>query len=147
LLDNFSRHMNRAAIGVERLLAIRGDQVLLRVRADEHGGRPVFAVDGVDFVGHLLLHVLPLAFNTIRHYGLLAPAAKAERLALARSLLPMPSPNPLAAEGAREFMQRLAAIDIERCTHCAIGCWCCVEGLPADRAALSAIVRSCRRPP
>lgn len=92
-------------------MAIRGEQVLLRVRADERGGKRIVAVDGVAFVGRFLQHVLPSGFKRIRHYGLLAPAAKAQRLALARSLLQMPMPNPHAVEDAAAFMRRVAAIE------------------------------------
>ncbi len=123
VLDYLSRYTQRTAIGNERLMAIRGQQVLLRVRGDERGGK------------------------RIRHYGLLAPAAKAQRLALARSLLQMPMPNPHAVEDAAAFMRRVAAIDIERCTHYHTGRWRCVQSLPAERAALAAITTSCRGPP
>jgi hypothetical protein len=147
LLDYLSRYTQRTAIGAERIVAIRGDQVLLRVRADASGGKRVIAIDGVQFIARLLQHVLPAGLKRIRHYGLLAPAAKAERLALARKLLAMPAPNPRAAEDARAFMQRVAAIDIERCPHCRIGRWCCVQTIPADRSALAAIAAACRGPP
>jgi hypothetical protein len=147
VLDYLSRYTNRTAVGGERLLAIRGEQVLLRVRADGQGGRRVVAIDGVQFVGRLLQHVLPPGFKRIRHYGLLAPAAKAQRLALARTLLAMPPPNPRAVEDAREFMQRVAAIDIERCDHCRTGRWRCVQTMSIDRAALARIASPCRGPP
>ena len=41
--------------------------------------------------------------------GLLAPSAKAQRMA-------MPPANPAAAEAVDEFMQRVAGLDITRCT-------------------------------
>ncbi|MBN8507284.1 MAG: IS91 family transposase, partial [Burkholderiales bacterium] len=147
VLDYLSRYTQRTAIGTERLVAIRGDEVLLRVRADEHGGKRVVAVDGVQFVARFLQHVLPGGFKRIRHYGWLAPAAKTERLTLARALLAMPAPNPRAAEDAAAFMRRVAAIDIDRCTRCHTGRWRCVQLLPADRAALAAIAAACRGPP
>lgn len=147
VLDDLSRYTQRTAIGAERIAAIRGEQVLLRVRADEHGGKRVVAVDGVAFVARFLQHVLPPGFKRIRHFGLLAPAAKAPRLALARQLLAMPLPNPRAAEDAAAFMRRVAAIDIERCRHCRAGRWRCVQSLPAERTAPAAIVAACRGPP
>ena len=68
-------------------------------------------------------HVCPTGFKRIRHYGLLAPAAKARRMATARALLAMPAANPAAAEAVDEFKQRVAGIDITRCPHCASGRW------------------------
>ena len=46
-------------------------------------------MNGEQFIGRLLQHVLPPGFKRIRHYGLLAPAAKTERPAPARKVLAM----------------------------------------------------------
>ena len=93
VLDYLARYTHRTAIGNERLVAIDGEQVLLRVRADDTGGKRVIAMPGEQFIGRLLQHVLPPGFKRIRHYGLLAPATKTARLALARKLLAMPAPT------------------------------------------------------
>jgi hypothetical protein len=142
VLDYLSRYTHRTAIGNERLLAIEGDKVLLRVRADDTGGKRTIAIDGVEFIGRFLQHVLPEGFKRIRHYGLLAPAAKTRRLALARQLLAMPKANSRATEDAQAFMRRVAAIEIDRCPHCKIGRWRLVEQVLRDPAALAAIVPS-----
>ena len=148
VLDYLARYTHRTAIGNERLLGITGDKVLLRVRADASGGKRVIAVPGEQFIGRLLAHVLPSGFKRIRHYGLLAPAAKTERLAAARRLLAMPQANPHAAEDAQAFMRRVAAIDIACCPHCKLGRWCIVEQRSADHAAMAAALPSgCRGPP
>lgn len=55
--------------------------------------RKVTTLAGTEFVARLLQHVVPSGFRRIRHYGLLAPAAKAQRLATARALLRMPARN------------------------------------------------------
>ena len=60
----------------------------------------------------------PQGFKRIRHYGLLAPAAKTKRLALARELLAMPAANPQAREDAQAFMRRVAQLEINTCPHC-----------------------------
>jgi Putative transposase/Transposase zinc-binding domain len=152
VLDYLSRYTHRTAIGNERLVAIVGDKVLLRVRADHSGGgkrgKRTIAIDGVQFIARFLQHVLPPGFKRIRHYGLLAPATKTQRLALARQLLAMPAANPRALEDAQAFMRRVAGIEIDRCPHCKTGHWLVVEQVPADPAALSAIVpTACRGPP
>ena len=148
VLDDLARYTHRTAIGNERLVAIDGDKVLFRVRADDSGGKRIVAIDGTQFIGRLLQHVLPPGFKRIRHYGLLAPAAKTERLALARRLLAMPAANPRAREDAQAFMRRVAAIDVACCPHCRLGRWRVMQELAADLAALAAIVpASCRGPP
>lgn len=127
VLDYLSRYTHRTAIGNERLLAIEGDAmdglVRLRVRAGHHGGKRCITMPGQQFIHRLLQHILPTGFKLIRHDGLLAPAAKADRLALARQLLAMPAADPQLCEDAQAFMRRVAAIDIGRCTHCPNGRW------------------------
>jgi hypothetical protein len=151
VLDYLSRYTHRTAIGAERLVGITGDKVLVRVRADTTGGKRVIAIDGVQFIARLMQHVLPPGFKRIRHYGLLAPSIKTARLATARRLLAMPPANPRAVEDAQAFMRRVAAIEIERCTHCKVGHWCVVEQRSADHAAIAALMpvgsMGCRGPP
>jgi hypothetical protein len=148
VLDYLARYTHRTAIGNERLVAIKGDRVLLRVRADDCGSKRTIALQGAQLIGRLLQHVLPPGFKRIRHYGVLSPAAKTERLTLARQLLAMPAPNPQAREDAQAFMRRVAAIEIDCCPHCKIGHWRVLERLPANRSALAAAAPvTCRGPP
>jgi hypothetical protein len=126
-LDYLSRYTHRTAIGNERLQGQDASCVRLRVRVNKKDGKPQgkrsVAIDGVQFVGRLLQHVLPPGFKRIRHYGLLSPALKAEQLAQARRLLEMPAANPQAKEDAEVFMRRVAALEIGRCQHCGLGQW------------------------
>jgi len=50
VLDYLSRYTHRTAIGNERLVAIDGDHVRLRVRAD--AGKRVVSIDAEQFIGH-----------------------------------------------------------------------------------------------
>ena len=152
VLDYLSRYTHRTAIGNERLQAIEGCRVRLRVRASNANAQPQgkrsIAIDGTEFVGRLMQHVLPVGFKRIRHYGLLAPAAKSQRLALARQLLHMPQPNPRALEDAQAFVRRVTAIEIGRCPHCVLGRWQVVCERAADRVALAQVPPlACRGPP
>jgi hypothetical protein len=147
VLDYLSRYTHRTAVGNERLRAIEQDAVKLRVRKQAH--RPsVVRIGGAEFVGRFLQHVLPPGFKRIRHYGLLAPASKSQRLCAARTLLDMPQPNPVACEDANAFMRRIAAIEISRCTHCGRGHWIVLCEQPAHRRALAREPpMPCRHPP
>lgn len=149
VLDYLSRYTHRTAIGNERLLAIDGDKIRLRVRADNHGDKRNVTIDGEQFIGRLLQHVLPPGFKRIRHYGLLAPAAKTERMELARRALGMPAPNPQALEDAQDFMRRVASFEIACCPYCKTGHWQLVQTLSADHQALARIppLCVCRGPP
>ena len=123
-------------------MAIAGDQVRLRVRADEQGAKRCIALPGDQFIIRMLQHVLPAGLKRIRHYGLLAPAAKSERLALARQLLAMPKANALAREDAQSFMRRVAAIDIGACSHCKLGRWVVIACVQAQRRPCADIASS-----
>jgi hypothetical protein len=147
VLDYLSRYTHRTAIGNERLLAIEGEELRLRVRANESGRRSI-TVDGGEFVARLLQHVLPPGFKRIRHYGLLAPAAKRQRLTAARGVLGMPQPSEVTAENACAFMRRIANLEIGRCCWCADGRWQLVCERAADRGALARVPPlTCRGPP
>jgi len=150
VLDYLSRYTHRTAIGHERLVDMDDRAVRIRVRADADGlgHKRSIEIDGEDFIGRLMQHVLPSGFKRIRHFGLLAPAAKARRLATARQLLGLPQANPVAREQAQAFMQRVAAIDIDACPHCKAGKLRLVEQTRADRWALAELMpRGCRGPP
>ena len=139
VLDYLSRYTHRTAIGNERLVAIDDGRVRFRVRADAGGGKRTTAIDGVQFIGRLLQHVLPPGFKRIRHFGLLAPAAKTQRLALARQLLAMPAANPQLHEDALAFMRRVAAIDIGACPHCKLGRWVAIACVLPQRKATTEV--------
>lgn len=147
VLDYLSRYTHRTAIGNERLLGIEQGCVRLRVRKDGTH-RCIIALDGCEFLARLLQHVLPPGFKRIRHYGLLAPAAKQQRLVKARMLLGMPQADPLAVENAIAFMHRVAALQIARCPRCTDGYWQVICERGADRSMLAHVPPLvCRGPP
>lgn len=149
VLDYLSRYTHRTAVGNERLLGIEGEAVRLRVRASDTGGKRVVQIAGEEFIGRLLQHVLPSGFKRIRHYGLLAPAVKSERMSQARALLDMPQSQPQAIEDAQAFMRRVAALEIDTCPHCRVGRLRLVQLLAPLRSTTAETHRAtaCRGPP
>lgn len=153
VLEYLSRYTHRTAVSNERIMAIRDGHVLLKVRADESGGKRVIHIPGPVFIGRFLQHVLPPGFKRIRHFGLLSPARKRGRLAAARTALNVPAPSPVALEAAEVFMKRVAHKDIERCPCCRQGILRVVAVLPPQHAAANrlrpapACPPACRGPP
>jgi len=147
VLDYLSRYTHRVAISNERIVAVDAQGVRLRVRSDNHGGKRTVVIDGPTFISRFLQHVLPPGFKRIRHYGLLSPALKTERLAAARSALAMPAANSQAREDAAAFLKRVAGIDAVCCPHCGVGHWRTTEVLPPERAGPQAGTQHCRGPP
>jgi rubrerythrin len=118
VLAYLSRYTHRVAISNQRLLALDEHGVTFRWKDYRANGKMRYktmtlAVD--EFMRRFLLHVLPTGFHRIRHYGLLANAARREHLARARELLHVvPSatesqaPQPVAANLQPTFV----------CPHC-----------------------------
>ncbi len=150
VLEYLSRYTHRTAISNERIRSINGSEVAFSVRADDHGGKQLVRLDGVEFVRRFLLHVLPTGLKRIRHYGVLASSCKAAKLAQARAALAMPASNALARESAAAFVKRTAGIDAQQCPCCNAGRLRVVQTLAGPRqlpAASSTVLPQGRAPP
>jgi hypothetical protein len=121
VLEYLSRYTHRTAISNERIRSINEDEVTFTVRADDKGGKRRMRLPGQEFVRRFLLHVLPTGAKRIRHYGVLASSCKALKLAQARQALLMPAGNPKAVESAKDFMARVANLDVLQCPCCKLG--------------------------
>ena len=125
---------HETAYSNERLVGVRDGEVLFRVRERDHPGKKRIERLPVDtFISRFLSHVLPSGFKRIRHYGLLANCHKREQLALCRSALDMPTPDPAVIESVDAFMRRVAGIDVTRCTCCAHGTFRFMEAIAPAR--------------
>ena len=133
VLEYLSRYTHRTAIGNERIGTLTEAQVAFTVRADDGGGKRLIRLDGAEFIGRLMLHVLPTGIKRIRHYGVLAAACKGTKLDAARQALQMPALNPQASESARDFMARVARAEVLQCPCCKLGRLRCVAQLAASR--------------
>ena len=101
VLAYLSRYTHRVAISNRRLLAMDEDGVTFRWKDYRAKGRTrhkTMRLTAGEFMRRFLLHVLPAGFPRIRHYGLLANAARRENLARARDLLDAPQPEPVSDE-------------------------------------------------
>ncbi len=122
MLDYLSRYTHRVAISNERLRSGTDGQVRFSVRDNANAGKKkIESLSADNFMGRFLQHVLPPGFKRIRHYGILASCHKADKLAQCRKALEVPTPEKVALESAEAFMQRVAQVEINRCTCCANG--------------------------
>jgi Putative transposase/Transposase zinc-binding domain len=96
VLAYLARYTHRVAISNRRLVALDPDHVTFRYKNYRRNGqeryRTMTLVPG-EFIRRFLLHVLPKGFHRIRHYGLLASAARKANIARARELLAAPEPE------------------------------------------------------
>lgn len=134
VLDYLARYTHRVAISNERLINLQEGQVAFRVRDNANPGKKrVEHLSAETFIGRFLQHVLPPGFKRIRHYGLLATSQKKKKLAACRLALQVPPPVKAIIETVDAFMQRVAQVDVTRCTHCATGMMRIMETLTPTR--------------
>jgi hypothetical protein len=90
VLAYLSRYTHRVAISNSRLISADAETVAFRwknyrVKTDDR--QSVMQLATGEFIRRFLIHVLPDGFHRIRHYGLLASAARKANLAKIRTLL------------------------------------------------------------
>jgi hypothetical protein len=99
VLAYLARYTHRVAISNRRLIAFDEAGVTFRYKDYRRNGperHQVMTLAAHEFMRRFLLHVLPLGFHRIRHYGLLASATRKANLIRARELLAVtPPPEPL----------------------------------------------------
>jgi hypothetical protein len=97
VLAYLSRYTHRVAISNRRLLGFDERGVTFRWKDYRAKGRTRYktmTLAAAEFMRRFLLHVLPAGFHRIRHFGLLANAARRNCLAIARDLLQQPAGEP-----------------------------------------------------
>jgi len=106
VLDYLARYTHRVALSNDRIEQVADGKVTFRWKDYRHGSRQRrMTLDAGEFLRRFLLHVLPLGFVRLRHYGMLANRHRAARLTRARQLLGCPDvprpPNRRPAGDAR----------------------------------------------
>jgi Putative transposase/Transposase zinc-binding domain len=96
VLRYLGRYTHRVAISNHRLRAFDGDRVTFAYRDYARDNqRREMTLSAMEFLRRFVQHILPRGFVRIRHAGFLANTHRTPRVALARTLLAMPSaPNP-----------------------------------------------------
>jgi hypothetical protein len=112
VLRYLGRYTHRMAISNHRLTGFDGQQVSFRWRDYAHGSKQrVMTLDALEFLRRFFLHVLPLRFVRIRHYGVLSNRFRKQLLPLAHDLL--------AAEGRERLpLPPPPECDLWHCPRC-----------------------------
>lgn len=119
VLAYLSRYTHRVAISNNRLLAMNEAGVSFRWKDYRAKGRTRYktmTLAAGEFMRRFLLHVLPSGFHRIRHYGLLANAARRAQLARVRALLKVVPDSAAQAEGAEMPLGAMPPTFV--CSHC-----------------------------
>ncbi len=90
VLAYLSRYTHRVAIANSRLISCDDNGVTFKwkdYRAKGQTRHKLMTLATHEFIRRFLIHVLPLGFHRIRHYGLFANAARVKNLTRLRQLL------------------------------------------------------------
>ncbi len=120
VLAYLSRYTHRVAISNSRLVALDDHGVTFKwkdYRAKGRHRQKVMTLATHEFIRRFLIHVLPLGFHRIRHYGLFANGGRAGNLALARQLLAMPPPETRTDDAESDDDAEPPAL-AQPCPHC-----------------------------
>ena len=99
VLAYLSRYTHRVAISNQRLVSADADTVAFRwkdYRITSGRRQKVMRLATPEFIRRFLIHVLPDGFHRIRHYGLLASAARTTNITKIRALLGVQQPEQVA---------------------------------------------------
>jgi Putative transposase/Transposase zinc-binding domain len=130
VLKYLARYTHRVAISNGRLLRLEQGRISFRWRDSRDNNRTkVMTLEAVAFIRRFLLHILPVGFVKIRHFGFLANRNRAVRLDLCRKLLNAQTPAESPPELLTEQQERAAE---RRCPECKIGTLRFVEGIPSN---------------
>jgi hypothetical protein len=142
VLKYLARYTHRVAISNGRLVSLADDQVSFRWRDSKDGHRiKVMTLEAVEFIRRFLLHILPLGFVKIRHFGFLANRNRAAALLLCREHLKAGTPTLPVVVAFTEQQQR--ALD-RRCPVCQKGTLRIVAWLSAADLVLYTSTAACR---
>jgi hypothetical protein len=88
VLQYLARYTHRVAISNGRLGSLAEDRIHFRWRDSKDGKRlKIMSLEAVELIRRFLLHVLPIGFVKIRHFGFPANRNRAQALALCRQHL------------------------------------------------------------
>ena len=143
IIKYLGAYVCRTAIGDSRIVSITDTHVSFRWKDRAKGDAPrIETIEGGEFAGRYLRHVLPRGLRTVRYYGFCHPAAKAKR-------------ERIAFHTGRPLLIGAAALPPEKPPHI-VPCPCCGEPmkkllrlLPAWSAntAKARMARPARAPP
>ena len=118
VLAYLGRYTHRVAISNHRIVSVADGKISFKWRDYRDGSaEKVMTLPAREFIRRFLLHVLPLGFTKIRHYGFLASAIKWKSLALCRRELAARPPERRKLNTA-QLMLHLTGRDINCCPCC-----------------------------
>jgi hypothetical protein len=115
-------YTHRIAISNHRLVKLEGDQIYFKHRdPDDPSKQKVMSLHVTEFMRRFLLHVLPLGFVRIRHYGILAARIKKSNAATIRELCNLKQDFSEKLQKTWKDILGHLGVDPDRCPSCGCG--------------------------
>ena len=119
VLAYLGRYTHRVAIANSRLTQLADGQVSFTWKDDrDHGKTKLMTLAADEFMRRFLQHTVPDGFHRVRHIGFLANGHRTAKLALCRTLLDAPVPEPPALQTWRDRYRQLTGETIDVCPDC-----------------------------
>jgi hypothetical protein len=121
VVECLGRYTHRVAISNQRILRAEDELITFRWRDYRDGNRQKeMTLTADEFIRRFLMHVLPMGFTRIRHYGVLSPRNRKTKLALCRTLTKTKC-IPVPKLSAVELFRQLTGKDFMLCPSCGVG--------------------------
>jgi hypothetical protein len=134
VLAYLARYTHRVAISNSRLISLDDGKLRFRWKDYRQAAKAkVMTLAAGEFIRRFVMHTLPDGFHRIRHYGLFANGHRAEKLALCRRLLHVPSALEKSAD--REDDVTPTSVDHPRTCPCCGGRMIVIETFDASQAS------------
>ena len=134
VIEYLGRYTHKIAISNHRFVDLSTDQLQFSYKDYKQAGvKKLMTLSSHEFIRRLALHILPLRFVRIRHYGLLASRAKAANLATAAEQLNCLLDLQTAQLNWKIASKNLLGFDPDICNHCG-GKMVTIGTLPPSRA-------------
>jgi len=116
------RYTHRVAISNNRILKLKDGYVSFKWRDYKDSRKEkIMTVTADEFIRRFLMHVLPIGFCKIRHYGILASRDKSVRIALCKKLTNTPIYDVITPRKPLDILRERLGDSFNLCPCCGIG--------------------------
>jgi len=121
VINYLGRYTHRVAISNNRILKLEDGKVTFKWRdyKDENKVKEM-TIPVNEFIRRFMLHVLPLGFHKIRHYGILAPKGKSDRITICKKLTNT-TIKPFEPRKPLEILCDILGDKFNKCPECGVG--------------------------
>jgi hypothetical protein len=121
VLRYLGRYTHRVAISNQRIIAVDNDQVSFQWRDYRDNNRTkLMTLEAAEFIRRFLLHILPIRFVKIRHYGILGNRNRNRKLRLCQKLT-LSKIREAGKLSTVELLLKLTGLDLRVCPFCKQG--------------------------